>query len=99
MKNNLEGSAMLRCHCLSEMLIVDKLVFENSGIKDVSYNISMQDSYFYDVDSFRERLKRAWKVLFGKPVSYADMFIDTENIKDLKDFIDTLTQMVNDSEQ
>jgi hypothetical protein len=57
------------------MLVVDKAVWEDG---ETNYNISVQDSrYDHNYTTVLGRLKSAVKVLFGKPVYYSDIYIDT----------------------
>ena len=65
---------VLPCDCRCCMLVIEKTVWEDG---DVSYNISVQDSrYDHNYNTVWGRIKRAAKVLFGKPVSYNDLYLE-----------------------
>ena len=65
---------VLPCDCRCCMLVIEKTVWEDG---DVSYNISVQDSrYDHNYNTVWGRIKRAVKVLFGKPVSYNDLYLE-----------------------
>jgi hypothetical protein len=56
------------------MLVVDKTVWENG---EIDYDISVQDSrYDHNYTTLWGRIKTAFKILFGKPVYYSDVYID-----------------------
>ncbi|MBD5559747.1 MAG: hypothetical protein HDQ87_05230 [Clostridia bacterium] len=82
------------------MLVVDKSVWDDGS---VDYNISIQDSrYDHGVNSLWGRLKRAFRVLFGKPVYFNDLYIDGEEkyaelvseMQALRDFPDDASDQV-----
>ena len=63
----------LPCDCKCCMLVVEKAVW-NDG--DVSYNISIQDSrYDHNYNTLWGRVKRAIKILLGKPIYYNDLHL------------------------
>ena len=58
------------------MLVIEKTVWEDN---DVSYNISIQDSrYDHNYNTVWGRIKRAVKILFGKPIYYNDLYLEGE---------------------
>lgn len=66
----------LRCECKCCMLVIEKSVWDDG---DIDYDISIQDSrYDHNYNTFWGRLKRAFKILFGKPVYYNDVYIEDE---------------------
>lgn len=82
MKNTL----ILRCDDYAEMLVVDRY--------DDSYNISMQDSCILgEHNTIIGRLKRAFKIIFGKPVVYLDIWVEDKN--KVKCFAEDLIKMIN----
>jgi hypothetical protein len=57
------------------MLVVDKTVCDDG---EVDYDISVQDSrYDHNYTALWGRLKTAMKILFGKPVYYSDVYIES----------------------
>jgi len=55
---------------------IDKTIWEDG---DISYNITVQDSrYDHKHNTVYGRLKRASKVLFGKPIYYNDVHMEGE---------------------
>lgn len=80
-----------KCTCDCCMLVVQKIIWED---KDYDYHISMQDSRCIGKNSLWERIKSACSCLFGKPVYYNDLIIESdeefiklvEDMKKLKDF-------------
>lgn len=69
------------------MFVIEKTVWEDG---DISYNISVQDSrYDHNYNTLWGRIKRAAKVLFGKPIYYKDLYLEGEEffhklIKDME---------------
>lgn len=58
------------------MFVVDKTIWEDGS---VDYNISIQDSrYDHNCSTLWGRLKRAFRILFGRPVYYSDVFLPDE---------------------
>jgi len=58
------------------MFVIDKTIW-NDG--DISYNITVQDSrYDHNWNTICGRIKRASKVLFGKPIYYNDVHMEGE---------------------
>ena len=67
---------VLPCDCKCCMLVIEKTVWEDN---DVSYNISIQDSrYDHNYNTVWGRIKRAVKILFGKPIYYNDLHLEGE---------------------
>ena len=66
----------LPCDCTCCMFVVEKTAWEDG---DINYNISIQDSrYDHGYNTVLGRLKRAAKILFGKPIYYSDVYLDGE---------------------
>lgn len=66
----------LPCDCGCCMFVVEKSVYEDG---DIAYDISIQDSrYDHDCNTLWGRVKRAAKILFGKPVYYNDAYLEGE---------------------
>ena len=78
---------VLPCDCKCCMLVIEKTVLEDG---DIGYNISVQDSrYNHNYNTLWGRMKRAAKVLFGKPIYYNDLYLKGEEsfhklIKDME---------------
>ena len=78
---------VLPCDCKCCMLVIEKTVWEDG---DINYNISVQDSrYDHNYNTLWGRIKRAAKVLFGKPIYYNDLYLEGEEsfhklIKDME---------------
>lgn len=71
------------------MLVVEKGVWEDGR---TNYNISVQDSrYDHNYTTIWGRLKSAIKLLFGKPVYYSDICIDTP--EKFKKFIEEVSEL------
>ena len=79
----------LRCDDYCTMLVVDK---DDFGDGEVCYNLSMQDSrYDHAYNTLWGRVKRACKILFGKPIYYSDICISNPDkfyvfVKELNGF-------------
>lgn len=68
----------LPCDCKCCMFVVEKTKWEDG---DVNYNITVQDSrYDHNYNTLLGRIKRAWRILFGKPIYYNDVHIENENV-------------------
>lgn len=64
------------CDCKCCMLVIEKTVWEDG---DRNYNISIQDSrYDHNFNTLWGRVKRAAKILFGKPIYYNDVHLEGE---------------------
>lgn len=80
----------LPCDCECCMFVVEKTVWEDG---DTNYNITIQDSrYDNNYNTVWGRIKRACKVLFGKPIYYNDVHIEDADIfkklvKDMEDLV------------
>lgn len=83
------GQIFLRCDDLSEMLVVDRFKW-NEGDEDWSFSI--QDDYIAGNHSLWQRIKRAVKIIFCKPVCYADIFIT--DVNKVVEFRDKLTELI-----
>jgi len=69
---------MLPCDCKCCMFVVEKTVWEDG---DINYNITIQDSrYDHNYNTAWGRIKRAAKILFGKPIYYSDVYLDNEDV-------------------
>lgn len=79
------------CSCRCCMLVIEKTMWEDG---DVDYDISLQDSHFdHNYHTLWGRLKRAAKALFGKPVSYSDVYLWKESeFRQLVDEMDAMAQ-------
>ena len=67
---------MLPCDCKCCMFVVEKTVWEDG---DINYNITVQDSrYDHNYNTIWGRIKRAAKILFGKPIYYSDVHLEGE---------------------
>ena len=77
----------LPCDCKCCMLVIEKTAWENG---DINY-ISIQDSrYDHNYNTLWGRVKRAAKILFGKPIYYNDVHLEGEEtfkklVKDMDD--------------
>lgn len=75
----------LPCDCRCCMFVIEKTQWEDG---DVNYNITVQDSrYDHGYNTLFGRIKRACRALFGKPVYYNDVHIESE---------DTFKRLVDD---
>jgi len=79
------------------MFVVEKTKWEDG---DISYNITVQDSrYDHNYNTVWGRIKRATKILFGKPVYYNDVYIEgEERFKKLVDDLKALTQELENND-
>lgn len=79
---------ILPCACKCCMFVVEKTMWEDG---DVDYDISIQDSrYDHNYNTVWGRLKRAVKILFGKPIYYNDVYLSGE---------ETFKKLIADMEQ
>lgn len=87
----------LPCDCKCCMLVIEKAVWEDG---DINYNITIQDSrYDHNYNTLWGRLKRAAKILFGKPIYYNDVFLNGEDtFKKLVEDMDNLARSNLDGE-
>ena len=66
----------LPCDCKCCMFVVEKTLWADG---DINYNITIQDSrYDHNYNTVWGRIKRAAKILFGKPIYYSDVHLDGE---------------------
>ncbi|NLX01120.1 MAG: phosphoenolpyruvate carboxylase [Syntrophomonadaceae bacterium] len=88
---------ILPCDCKCCMFVVEKTKWEDG---DISYNITVQDSrYDHNYNTVWGRIKRATKILFGKPVYYNDVYIEgEERFKKLVDDLKALTQELENND-
>lgn len=64
----------LPCDCKCCMFVIEKTVWEDG---DINYDISIQDSrYDHNYNTIWGRIKRATKILFGKPIYYSDVHLE-----------------------
>ena len=76
---------VLPCDCKCCMFVIEKTVWEDSSI---DYDISIQDSrYDHNYNTLWGRMKRAVKILFGKPIYYNDVYLNGE---------ETFNQLIED---
>jgi len=70
-----ETSVRLKCSCGCSAVVVEKTEWDDG---EIDYDISIQDSrYDHNYTTVWGRIKTAVKILFGKPVYYSDVYIDT----------------------
>ncbi len=82
---------LLECDCMCSEFIISKSIDSDDG--EVTYNISVQDSrYDHNGCTILGRIKNAFKVLFGKPVYYNDLYIDDP--EKFKTFVNKLNHLV-----
>lgn len=63
-----------KCDCGCCMLVVEKTVWDDG---ETWYDVSVQDSrYDHDANGILNRIRNAAKVLFGKTVTYNDVFFE-----------------------
>lgn len=66
----------LPCDCKCCMFVIEKTMLEDG---DINYNITIQDSrYDHNYNTVWGRIKRAVKILFGKPIYYSDVYLEGE---------------------
>ena len=82
----------LPCDCKCCMFVVEKSVWEDG---DIAYNITIQDSrYDHNYNTLWGRIKRAVKILFGKPIYYSDVHLEGEEafrklVNDMGDLVNS----------
>lgn len=85
------GTIILRCVDGCCTLVIDRYNYNG----EIDYNISIQDSNLYsEYNTFLGRIKRAAKILFGKPIYYNDVWITDKN--KIKELSEKLNSMVRD---
>lgn len=78
----------LPCDCKCCMFVIEKSIWEDG---DICYNLTIQDSrYDHNCNTIWGRVKRAVKILFGKPIYYNDVHLEGEEtfrklVKDMAD--------------
>lgn len=78
----------LPCDCKCCMFVIEKTMWEDG---DINYNITIQDSrYDHNYNTLWGRIKRAVKILFGKPIYYSDVHLEGEQ---------TFKKLVNDMDK
>ena len=88
-----EKSIYLKCDCNCSMFVIDKTIWSDG---DISYNILVQDSrYDHNYTMVWGRIKSAFKILFGKPVYYSDVYID--NPEKFTDFVKQINDLCADT--
>lgn len=82
----------LPCDCKCCMLVIEKVVQEDGS---TDYSISIQDSrYDHNYNTLWGRIKRAAKILFGKPIYYNDVYLDGEEaFKKLVEDMNSLVEL------
>lgn len=74
--NHISKRIVLPCECRCCMFVIEKTAWEDGSI---DYDISIQDSrYDHNYNTLWGRIKRAAKVLFGKPIYYNDVYLSEE---------------------
>lgn len=86
-----KNSIFIRCDDGAETLVVDKIDILNYCY----FSISIQDSYIYNANTFIGRVKRAFKVLFGKPIEYTSIVVSSK--EDMRKFLDDFYKLVGDN--
>lgn len=80
---------ILPCDCKCCMFVIEKTQWEDG---DISYNITVQDSrYDHNINTVWGRLKRAAKVLFGKPIYYNDVHL--EGVERFEQFVQEMQDL------
>jgi hypothetical protein len=75
------------------MLVVERTEWDDG---DIDYGISVQDSrYDHNYTTIWGRIKSAMKILFGKPVYYSDVYI--ESPEKFKSFVEDLNKLCIDT--
>lgn len=85
------------CDCKCCMLVIEKTAWEDG---DVDYNISIQDSrYDHNYNTLWGKIKRAVKILFGKPIYYNDVYMNGEEpFRKLVDNMERLAELQFDAD-
>ena len=80
---------ILPCDCKCCMFVIEKTQWEDG---DISHNITVQDSrYDHNINTVWGRLKRAAKVLFGKPIYYNDVHL--EGVERFEQFVQEMQDL------
>ena len=79
---------ILRCNDKQECLVAEK--------DEYGWNFSIQDSFIYKNNyvGIKGRIKKAINILFGKPIYYADI---CPNNEDVKVFFEQLSKEINNT--
>lgn len=85
-------SVYLPCDDHVELLKVEKMYYEHF---EPDYVISIVDSCQHNKSGILKRIKRAFRVLFGKETYYGDIVV---NEAKFKDFATNITMLVNEDE-
>ena len=84
----------LSCDCKCCMFVIEKTNWEGN---DVSYSISVQDSHYnHNYNTVWGRIKRACKILFGKPVYFNDVYIEDE--EKFRELVKDMTELLEEDE-
>ncbi len=77
----MKNYVVTKCDCGCSVFVVEKL--------DNEFILSIQDSYIHNgQQNILGRIRKALKVLLGKPIYYADIYIDSSGkMKELTDNI------------
>ena len=71
---------VLPCACKCCMFVIEKTAWEDGSI---DYDISIQDArYDHNYNTLWGRVKRALKILFGRPIYYNDVYLNGEEAFD-----------------
>lgn len=82
----------LPCDDHIELLKVEKI---DCGDNEIEYNIAIVDSCSYNKRDFLNRIKRAFKVLFGIETYYGDIVIKEAK---MRDFLTNMSILVNEED-
>lgn len=97
MSENYDGinvsTLYLSCEDWVEVLKVDKIKYSDD---ETEFNIAILDSYLGNKNTVLQRIKRAFKILCGKPIYYADISVSN---KRMKDFVIKLNNLVLEEEE
>ena len=75
------------------MLVVERNEWDNG---DIDYDISVQDSrYDHNYTTLWGRIKSAMTILFGKPVYYSDVYIESPG--KFRSFVEDLNKLCIDT--
>lgn len=93
---NKESKMITRpCDCKCCMFVVEKTRWEDG---DINYSITIQDSrYDHNFNTLWGRIKRASRILFGKPIYYNDVHMENEEAfrSLVNDMQNLLTEEIN----
>ena len=87
--NKQETAVYLKCSCGCSMVVAEKTVWDDG---ETDFDISIQDSrYDHNYTTLWGRFKSAMTILFGKPVYYSDVYI--ESPEKFKAFVEDLKKL------